>query len=348
MSATLTCSQPDCPAPAGGVCALGHANPVDCPQATVPSADAPEPAAAVPTATAEPGPPGDDELLPPAPTPGVLLHPGVALSVAQANVLASDAGVRVVLPVGSVGTGKTTLAVGLYERFLARSWGGASYLWSETLLDFEMLAFPGRLASGAGIPSTWRTRLRDSAGHLLHLRVSCESSPRLDLVFANLPGELSDHIRDGEAPASEIPLLASADRLVMCVDGAKIASPGHHGLAVSHTRQFLRTLKQGSGVPPTCAVSLVLTKFDLVSDTPGGVERWEAARAALEPELAGLGRPGIVVCTAARAKTSGFAPDGMDVLLQWLTSPDGLADPALPDPRVAGPRAADRFTGQTP
>ncbi len=320
MSAAVACSQEGCEAPVGGACALGHASPVDCPQASAIAAVAGD----QPSDSGNLAPAAESrvEQPEPQPLPGVPLRSGEALTEQEASRMAAEAGIRLTVPLGPVHAGKTTLAVGMYERFLRGQWGDAGFLWSDTLLDLEMLAFPARLASGADIPTTWRTKLKEDGHHLLHLRIRSGQVARADLVFGNLPGETSERIRNGVQADVELPLIRNADRVLVCIDGEHIASPGLAAIGISSARQTLRVLHESQCLRTGCQVALILTKFDLVSGDDGAENRWQDARDNITAEMTEFGMSIRSFSCSARPNVPTFAPDGMADLLSWISEPD--------------------------
>jgi Double-GTPase 2 len=260
---------------------------------------------------------------------GLALRDGLALTVAEAHAMAAGEGVRIVMPLGPVKVGKTTLAVEIYDRYLRfLEWADASFCASRSLLDFEMLAFPSRLNSEAGVPETWRTRLSETR-YLLHLELLKDRGGRNNLLIANQSGELSEHVRDGEDPATELPLLARADRILICVDGASIAHGALSGRAVSDTRQLIGTLNERASLLPAARAALVLTKLDVVSQA-GHLERWRQAEGDLVACLDALGRGAQTFRVAARTEDEP-EDNQFEELVTWLLSDGPFTDAAKPE-----------------
>lgn len=272
---------------------------------------------------------------------GKPLSSSLALTVDEANVLAGDAGATLVMPLGPVKVGKTTLAVELYARYLRiMRWAGCSFAGSETLLDYEMLAFPSRLTSGGDLPDTWRTRLGGER-HLLHLRLATDGGRKTNLLFANLSGEISESIRDGGDPISEMPMLARAHRILVCVDGERIASPALAGRAVSGTRQLIGTLQEKGSFIGGAEIALVLTKYDKVVAS-GQQTFWHEAGQELTRQIADLGLGDVSFRTAARPDQSPPADDETEALMRWLVRP--VLQPASKVPAsTLSERALGRF-----
>lgn len=273
---------------------------------------------------------------------GIPLRSGSALTLDEANALASEAGATLVVPLGPVKVGKTTLVVELYARYLDHAkWADCSFCGSDTLLDYEMLAFPSRLKSGGDLPDTWRTRLGEER-HLLHMCLVDDAKSRTNLLFANMSGELSDSVRDGADPAEELPLLARAQRVLICVDGDWVATPALCGRAISDTRQLLGTLAESGSFIGGARAALVLTKWDKVIAAGAGA-RWEAAGAELEQRLGDLGMGQRSFRTAARPDGDRPPDDETEALMRWLVEPVEGIPTAVPQAQ-----AAKRAMGRSP
>lgn len=283
-------------------------------------------------------PEGGGPPVPPVPE-GKPLSPGLALTVDDAQAMAGELGVRIVMPLGPVKVGKTTMAVEIYANYLRRTtWAEASFCRSQSLLDYEMLAFPSRLSAGVDLPETWRTRLRETR-YLLHLQLRRNDAARVNLLFANQSGELSEHIRDGQDPATELPLLSRAERVLICVDGALVADPALAGRAVSDTRQLIGTLAERATLASNAEAALVLTKLDLVTADPEGLGRWAEAEEDLKERLKPLGRGERTFRVAARSAKN-LKANQFEELTGWL-----LADSASPSLETSDPDPAQRSIG---
>jgi hypothetical protein len=246
------------------------------------------------------------------------------------------------MPVGSRGVGKTTLIVELYERFLNSPVGDVQFAVSRTLLDFELIAFAARLDSGADVPATWRTRLADSERPILHLAV-LEGEDRENLMFVNVSGELTDRVRNGKDPGIELPLLATSDRILICVDGFQVAqNVGSCDREVSKARQLIRVLGERATFVEAAQIALVVTKWDEVHAVDEAVARWEAVQEELAHQVETLGRPSEVFRIAARTIASTPPDDGMARLLEWFLAAN-RRDPAPMSPPSAPTRAMSQF-----
>jgi hypothetical protein len=224
------------------------------------------------------------------------------------------------MPLGPVKVGKTTLAVEIYDHYLrSLSWAGASFRSSRSLLDFELIAFPSRLTSAGDIPETWRTRLTDTR-YLLHLELLTGGTAR-HLLIANQSGEFSKHVRDGGDPAIELPLLPRAERVLICVDGASMASGAQAARAISETRQLIGTLVEGAIFASGAQIALVLTKLDLAG--PSGFEAWTKSEPDLREQLEPVG--GARSFAIAARGTPPAGDNEFEDLFRWVLAEDPIS-----------------------
>ncbi|HEX2703166.1 MAG TPA: hypothetical protein VHM72_07020, partial [Solirubrobacteraceae bacterium] len=131
------------------------------------------------------------------------------LDSAGASELLSGNPGRVVVWMGERGSGKTTLTARLYER--QRLPGeDARFAGSWTLLAFEALAHRRLLApSGSQAPPERPTREADGR-HIYHLALN-QGIERVNLLIADLPGELFRAVADNQLALSSLPIVRRAD-----------------------------------------------------------------------------------------------------------------------------------------
>jgi hypothetical protein len=324
----VLCDYADCQAPNGGACALGHASADDCPEASAARqrAAASEPEVQQPDSESE-------ELPTPPPPAGIELRSGRAMTIEQGNILASRKGARIILPAGPSGAGKTTYLIELYARFLKGKQFDATFLESETLLEFDYLLFPSRLSDDNQVSETWRTRLEDATQALLHLGVDSAQFGVVHLLLTNITGELFERICDHGQALKEMPLLGVGDRLLIFIDGEKAASGGPRASALSRTRQFIKVLVEEEVLPPFAEVGLVTAKLDkLQAKGTDVLTTWSDHETRLLEEMEALERPIRSFRIAARPMATAPQEDDLEELFNWLlaTSPQPAAVVAPP------------------
>ena len=184
-----------------------------------------------------------------------------ALSVQEANQTTRSSVTRVIVPVGLVGVGKTTLLSEIYERFLRGPFAGHSYAWSRTLHGFEQRAHSARIASRRSVPTTLRTPTGDSEA-FLHLRVAPDDGflPVRDVLIADWPGEVFREMRDDVQTVKSHPLLPRADHIAFLVNGESLGTLEYRQEAYYEADMLIQSILD-AGVD-TAAKSVIYTKWD--------------------------------------------------------------------------------------
>ena len=218
---------------------------------------------------------------------------------------------RLVVWLGEQASGKTTLAVELYER-QRRGVPGVRFAGSWTLLALEQLAEHRRITGGTPPPP--RDDLDPEHREVLHLALSTGDTP-LHLLIADLPGEVFRRLADSQISADSIEWFARADKLVLLVDGAWLRDGAQRSHAVTRVRQLIERLDRGGFLGPDKRLALLVTKWDLVADDPATERYWAQRESELLRDLRELDGSAVALHTQAPA---GAGPDGVAELRDWL------------------------------
>lgn len=253
----------------------------------------------------------------------------------NAEDLAARRGLDVMLLVGEVESGKTTLLVAIWNLFLAQgSVGDISFAGSRTALGFERRAWRSRLASREERASTRRTYQEDNG--FLHLRISTPEGLR-ELLFSDVAGETFERIRQGEPLGGYITWLSRVDAAVVLVSGRALADNALRSTALSNTRSLLRQMLKASE-RGAMRVAVVLTMGDLVVNNTR--RQWKKEAQPLLALAREIDDDAAIIETAARPEDGG-SPQGLDELLAWL-----LRAPAPAAPVPIAPARTARIAGR--
>ena len=218
---------------------------------------------------------------------------------------------RLVVCLGEPASGKTTLAVELYER-QRRGVPGVHFAGSWTLLALEQLA-ERRRRTGETDPAP-REDLDPEHREVLHLALSTGDTP-LHLLMADLPGEVFRRLADNQISADSIEWFARADKLVLVVDGACLRDGAQRSRSVTRVRQLIERLGTGGFLGPDKRLALLVTKWDLVTDDLSTEEYWRQRESELLEDLREFDSSAVALRTQAPA---GARSDGVAALRDWL------------------------------
>jgi len=237
-----------------------------------------------------------------------------SLTMQDADPIAAQYGATLVLIAGEQESGKTTLLVELYGRFLLGPFSGLRFAGSETLDAFDARHFEVRYDSGKLAATTSRTQEEDM--RVLHLRLSDGVRQRV-LLPSDIRGEFFEHIVNGQPVAQEVAVASRADKTMVLVDGEQVADLSTRHLATRNARLLIGGLTDAGGLQSRRPMAIVLTKADKLAAEPlrwyhdhvHELEDWARERGA-DP-----------VCSfdiAARPEDDPGRPRNLDEMLMWM------------------------------
>lgn len=169
--------------------------------------------------------------------------------------------------IGDSDSGKTTLICSIYGQFLRGPFADYFFAGSRTLVAFEKRSHLSRTDSGRIDPDTERTSISDGL-RFYHLAVICKgrNDERSDLMFSDRAGEMYRRARDNTDGVQELVEIAQSDRVVLLLDGGRVAISAERAGAIQSVRQMLRAFVDGGALGPASKVQIVTTKIDLLVD----------------------------------------------------------------------------------
>ena len=263
-----------------------------------------------------------------------------ALSLEEARTLTGRRGATLVLLVGEVGVGKTTLLVELWSLLLLQgSINSHNLAGSRTAMAFEERAYHSRIESRVDTATTVRTPEADDG--FLHLRIQRPDGSLCELLFADITGEHFERIREGTPLLEELPWASRVDRFLVILDGKGYATPGEREIVLNRALRQILALCSSNAVNETARVAIAMTKVDELSDDD--FDRFSHDNDSLLAIVQSIDDQASSLLIAARP-AGGKLVRGVDKLIEWICSGDRLkeGDPHLPPTPLS--RAIGRFT----
>jgi hypothetical protein len=318
-----TCRKTDCQVALTGTCAEGHTPLASCPNYGG------QPAVYD----------GELEDVSEEPSPGVdrvSLPSGDALTADEVDQFLRWRAATFIAVIGDRDSGKTTLICSLYDRFLKGTFAGLGFVGSRTLVALERRSHHARIDSGRTTPETAHTSLQEGLRYF-HFAVASNGHPekRTDLLLSDRSGEVYRSARNNSNVVATLPEIPQADRIILLLDGRRVADPIERNGATQSARQALRVFLDNDAVGRTSIVQVVTTKIDLIAASPerhGIADVLASFRERLSMDFAPRLKDLSFHNIAARDPTNGFAPaHGLDTLIQdWATLRARYMPPALP------------------
>jgi len=199
------------------------------------------------------------------PVPELIQLPlGTALTEAQAQALASDRSVRVVVLAGAVKCGKTTLLTSLYELFQTGPVKAIQFAGCDTFLAFEQRCHLSRADSELETADTLRTTYDGPHPEYLHLRVQNGESDagHIDFLFTDVSGEMFEHSRNSTDECKLLTFLHQASHFVLSLDCEKALIADKKWGMVQDAKSLIQSCLDSSMLEATCFVTVVWAKCD--------------------------------------------------------------------------------------
>lgn len=313
---TVSCNKPDCQVAVTGKCAEGHEPALSCPNFAATEA------------------PQEDEFEDEEASGNASTATSALIGLPSGELMTSDEVQRFLLRrpatfvsvVGDSYSGKTTVMCALYDRFLRGPYAELGFAASNTLVALEKRMHPSRVDSGRPVPDTVRTSIADGLRYF-HFAVAPTSSPRsrIDLFLSDRAGETYRKARSNTDLVADLPEIPQADRIVLLVDGERVADPVERAGAMQGARQMLRAFADDGAVGLETTVQVVTSKIDLIARAPDKDEIVPLLKAFQDRLTADFG-PRLRGLTfweiSARDPEGTFAPaHGLDALVSDWTKP---------------------------
>lgn len=257
----IRCGKPECEVATTRVCAEGHEPPESCPYYGRAVPDDHSDRDELEAATGGLDDAVDENRIP--------LPSGETLSPAEVDAFLRWRPANFVTIVGDRNSGKTTLICAIYDRFLKGPFAGYLFAGSRTLIGLEKRSHLARAESGRSQPDTPHTSLSEGLTFFHFAVVPADRiDTRSDLMLSDRAGELYRQARNNSALIAGLVEVAKAHRLVLLLDGGRVANLVERAGAMQSVRQALRAFLDGGGLDPSSIVQVVTTKIDLLADHP--------------------------------------------------------------------------------
>ena len=314
MAEIGTCAAAGCQVAEGGSCIEGFESLRECPnyRQTTPSAAGVTSDEGAPPRT-HPTP----AVRPETAEPSLRLSSGNALTAQEAHQLTGECLTKVVVLMGMVKSGKTTVLAELYEHFCKGPFAGHLFAGSKTIIGFERICHLSRAASQRPAEDTERTK-RATENNLLHLDlVAQDGGFRHRLLISDLSGELFEAATTATDHVCAIPYLRRADHVVLFADAEKLSDNSQRQYLLNQILVLLRSCIEGKRISDSSIVTVVVSRHDLAA---GDVDRtfFDFLESRLRERADGYFREPIRFLDLAARPTTGEIYGLKDLLQVWL------------------------------
>lgn len=194
------------------------------------------------------------------------INSGEALNSSDIYRIAAKESTRMIVLVGPVASGKTTMETSLYQLFQNSPVNDFCFAGSYSLQGFEQRAFYTRIKSKGNEPTTQRTSLEGNQA-FLHIRLWNRNNNVIsNLILADISGEaFTNHIGQVDEAKISFPFIERADYVVGIIDGEKLCNKKTRNSIVSEMIEMIRTFWDAELITDGCVLQIVFSKFDIFS-----------------------------------------------------------------------------------
>ena len=194
------------------------------------------------------------------------INSGEALNSSDIYRIAAKESTRMIVLVGPVASGKTTMETSLYQLFQNSPVNDFCFAGSYSLQGFEQRAFYTRIKTKGNQPTTQRTSLEDNQA-FLHIRLWNRNNNVIsNLILADISGEaFTNHIGQVDEAKISFPFIERADYVVGIIDGEKLCNKKTRNSIVSEMIEMIRTFWDAELITDGCVLQIVFSKFDIFS-----------------------------------------------------------------------------------
>ena len=260
MTTIGNCTAEGCQVANGGSCIEGFDDLAECPNVSrADVADSEAAGGVIGQLGQEPSLSRKEIEKPPRP-----LYSGNALAVGEAHELTGECASTVVILMGMVKSGKTTVLAEIYEHLCKGPFAGYLFAGSRTIMGFEQICHLSRAVSQGEMEDTDRTK-RGAANNLLHLDLVAEENGRRQrLLITDLSGELFEEATLASENLYSVPYLTRADQVVIFADAEKLSDVSERHDLVNQLLVLLRCCIEESRLKPSCRVTVIVSRHDLL------------------------------------------------------------------------------------
>lgn len=228
------------------------------------------------------------------------INSGEALSRDKFYTIAAKESTKMLLLLGPVASGKTTIETSLYQLFQEKPVENYYFAGSRSLQGFEQRAYYTRIKSKGSLPDTPRTKV-DEEPTFLHLRLwNRDNDATTNLIFWDISGEaFSENIGKVDSVKKEFSFAERADFVIGIIDGEKLCNKKTKNSVVSEIIQLLRTFLDSGVLGEGCVLQIVFSKYDLLIKEENYAEIIERAKDQINGYLEELSANIEYYCVAA-------------------------------------------------
>ncbi len=203
------------------------------------------------------------------------LFNGAELNMVNTTLVTYQYPCENIIILGDSDSGKTTFLATIFDILQKGPLEGIYFAGSYTQVGFESRCHLSRISSEAAHADTEKTNSKEL--NFLHLALKVKPAlqrPAVHFLISDISGERLQNARDSSSAMKELTPLKFADRIVVMLDGNKIANKRTREASLFDSYTLLKRMSDEKIIRADCDLKIVLSKWDLLDkDTSFNFEK---------------------------------------------------------------------------
>lgn len=195
----------------------------------------------------------------------IYFGPGEALPESLIQTITYAFPTKLILFIGGIGCGKTTLVSAISEAFQKGPLGGFIFAGSRTQVGFEQRSHLARRGAGRVKPLTERTKSVEFFHLHLSIRDESATGSIKHLLFTDVSGERFKSACETDEEMQSLTVMNRADRIFYVVDGEALNSLENRFQERADVELFLERAIQNNLLSEENKLTILINKFDALS-----------------------------------------------------------------------------------
>lgn len=199
------------------------------------------------------------------------VYTGAEIPLSRSYSISSSQETKLVLILGPVDAGKTTLVSRVFDQFHNGPIGHWRFAGSETIVGYESVLRHHRNKKATATPNVDRTPIKLDPD-LFHINLKKGDEEIKAALIANLSGELFNNLIQSNETIEDIDYFQRASHISMVLDGSKLTNKANRSSELRNTYLFLERLSKAKHVSSSALVSIIVAKTDIFRKLGGKID----------------------------------------------------------------------------
>lgn len=190
------------------------------------------------------------------------VYTGLEIPLSRSYPISSSLPTKLILVLGPVGAGKTTLISRIFDQFHDGPIGHWKFAGSETIVGYENILRSYRSENVNSTPAVERTSSKLDPD-LFHINLKKNNEEVKAALIANLSGELFNSLIQESNTIEDMVYFKRAGHISIMLDGGKLINKAGRASELRNAYLFLERLVSAKHISDNAIISVLIAKEDV-------------------------------------------------------------------------------------